>query len=161
MRLFVSLRPSQEAVAHLSAAVAGRPASRADQWHVTLAFLGEVASDQPLHEGLALAAALHVPFWLHLHGSGTFGRSTWAGMAGDVDALRALQADVADACREAGVALEDRPYRPHVTAGRVPPSVLRDYDGPPWRVSEIELVRSVLGNGAVHTVLARFALADR
>jgi 2'-5' RNA ligase len=161
VRLFVSLRPSQSAVAHLSAAVAGQPVSRADQWHVTLAFLGDVASGDPLRDGLRAAAAAHSPFRLHLHGSGSFGRTTWTGVGGDVPALRALQADVAAACRDAGVQLEERSYRPHLTVGRVEPSVLREYEGPPWPVSAVELVRSVLGKGAVHSVLERYPLRGR
>ena len=41
--------------------------------------------------------------------------------------------------------------------GGVPPALL-DYQGPPWTVSEVELVRSVLGRRAEHTVLTAFAL---
>lgn len=158
MRLFVSLRPSAEAVAHLSAALAGSRTSRPDQWHVTLAFLGDVAAAEPLHDGLRAAAAGHAAFELQLQGSGSFGRSTWVGVGGDVPLLRALQRDVSAACVTAGVQLEERPYRPHLTVGRVPPSALRDYAGPPWVASEVELVHSVLGRSATHSVLERFAL---
>jgi 2'-5' RNA ligase len=161
MRLFVSLRPAPAAVADLSAALAGARTSRPDQWHVTLAFLGELASDRPLHQGLRTAAAAHESFTLSLQGSGSFGRSTWVGVGGEVAALRALQADVAAACRVAGVPLEERPHRPHLTVGRLPPAVLQSYQGPLWPVTEIELVRSVLGKGAAHSVLERFPLGRR
>mgnify|MGYP003296225502 CR=1 FL=1 len=53
---------------------------------------------------------------------------------------------------------ESRPYRPHLTVGRVDPHVLASYEGPPWRVAQIELVHSVLGRPVVHTVLQAFPL---
>ena len=42
MRLFVQVRPSADAVDHLRAHLRGVRTSNPDQWHVTLAFLGEV-----------------------------------------------------------------------------------------------------------------------
>jgi 2'-5' RNA ligase len=108
---------------------------------------------------LRAAASLHRPFALRLAGSGTFGkRATWAGVDGDVPELRSLATHVQDAGRDAGVHLEPRPYRPHLTVGRVDPRLLASYQGPPWTVTQIELVHSVLGKRAVHTVLETFAL---
>src|SRR5687768_4838761 len=162
MRLFVSVRPSPAAVAHLQDALRGRRTSDPGQWHVTLAFLGEVLAAEPLYDGLRAAAALHDPFPLHLAGSGAFGRrATWAGVAGDVASLRSLASDVQDACRDAGVHLDARAYRPHLTVGRIDPHQLASYEGPAWEVAEIELVHSVLGQRAVHTVLAAFPLGHQ
>jgi 2'-5' RNA ligase len=159
MRLFVSVRPSAEAVTHLSAHLGRTRTAPPDQWHVTLAFLGDVDDDAAVAEGLAVVAALHAPFSLRLAGSGTFGaRTTWAGVAGDIERLRALAADVQDACRGAGVELERRTYRPHLTVGRVDPRVLASYEGPAWNVQDIELVQSVLGKRAVHTVRRTYTL---
>jgi 2'-5' RNA ligase len=161
VRLFVSLRPSRQALAHLEAALAGRRTSRPDQWHVTLAFLGEVGSPEPLYDGLRVAAAGSRPFDLHLAGSGVFSgaRVVWAGLGGQVDELSELAVSVQRSCRDAGVALEQRRFRPHLTigkAGRIDPALLAGYVGPTWRVKEVELVRSVLGKTATHTVLERF-----
>jgi 2'-5' RNA ligase len=75
------------------------------------------------------------------------------GLGGDVVHLHALAEHVQDACRAAGIELEPRPYRPHLTVGRVDPRVLASYDGPAWPVTQVELVHSVLGQRAVHTVL--------
>ena len=159
MRLFVQVRPSDDAIRHLRAHLTGVRTSNPDQWHVTLAFLGEVESAEPLYDGLAAAASLHPPFRLSLRGGGSFGpRATWAAVGGDVDALRALAGDVEAVCRDAGVHLEDRAYRPHLTVGRVDRRLLSSYDGPGWDVREIQLVHSVLGNRAVHTVLRAFPL---
>lgn len=161
MRLFVSVRPSPDVVTHLLAHLGRVRTAPPDQLHVTLAFLDEVADDAAVQDGLAVAASLHAPFALRLAGSGTFGRrTTWAGVAGDVERLRALAADVQDACREAGVELERRAYRPHLTVGRFDPRVLSSYESPVWQVAEIELVQSVLGKRAVHTVRRTFPLGD-
>lgn len=163
MRLFVSLRPPAAALAHLAAALTGRPTSRPDQWHVTLAFLGDVPAPEPLYEPLTAAAAAHPPLEMRLSGSGSFSgaRAVWAGLAGDVDGLRALAADVQRACREAGVPLEPRRYRPHLTVGRLgrlDRHALAAYEGPLWRADRIDLVHSVLGRTAEHTVLRTFPL---
>ena len=153
----MSLRPSPQAVSHLEAALRGHRTSRSDQWHVTLAFLGEVAQPAVLHEPLRTAAAAHAPFELRLEGAGSFrgARVVWVGVGGDIGELSALARSVQQACRDAGVVLDDRPLRPHLSVGKVgrlAPEALRDYCGPSWRVSEVELVQSVLGKTAVHTV---------
>jgi 2'-5' RNA ligase len=162
VRLFVAVRPPADALQDLAAALPRRPAG-ADRWHVTLAFLGDVADPHPLLAPLRAAAAGCPPVELRLRGSGEFRRSraVWVGLAGDVAALEALAAAVASACRSAGVRLEDRPYRPHLTIGRrsaADPGPLADYAGPPWRGREVELVRSHLGRPVRHEVLERFAL---
>jgi 2'-5' RNA ligase len=161
MRLFVAVRPPPPAIAHLAAAVSASRTSRADQWHITLTFLGDVRPTEALYDGLRDAAAQRSPFELHLTGGGTFsgGHVVWAGVGGDREQMSGLASDVQDACRD--VAPERRRFRPHLTvgrAGRVDPEVLRGYVGPTWPVREIELVHSVLGKEAVHSVLERFAL---
>jgi 2'-5' RNA ligase len=162
VRLFVAVRPSAAAVSHLQAHLGRVRTSSPEQWHVTLAFLGEVEDDSALQEGLAVVASMHEPFELRLRGSGRFGpRATWVGVAGQVDALRALARDVQDVCRDAGIELERRAYRPHLTVGRVDPALLAAYDGPAWPVREIELVLSTLGKRTLHTVRQTCPLAHQ
>jgi 2'-5' RNA ligase len=163
VRLFVSLRPSPQAVAHLAAALAGRRTSPPEQWHVTLAFLGEVSSPEILYDGLRAAAYRTPPFEPHLADGGSFkaARVVWAGLGGDLDGLAALASEVQQVCRDAGIALERRRFLPHLTVGktgRVDPSLLSDYRGPPWVMREIQLVHSVLGRTVTHTVVERFPL---
>jgi 2'-5' RNA ligase len=163
VRLFVAIRPSRQAVAHLGTALTGRRTSPPDRWHVTLAFLGEVDDPSPLRDPLRAAALASSPFELHLAGGGAFSgsRVAWAGVKGDVDGLSALAAAVQHAAREVGVPVDQRRFRPHLTVGdvrRVPPAVLDGYAGPTWRVREVELVHSVLGRAATHIVLDRFPL---
>lgn len=163
MRLFVSLRPPADACASLAAAVAGLRTTRVEQWHVTLAFLGEVADAAPLAGPLAEAASSSPPLGLRLAGGGFFRGpgALWAGLTGDVHGLHALAGAVRDACRQAGVHLEPRAYRPHLTVARrlrSDPGVLTGYEGPAWRADEVELVRSRLGGRVEHEVLERFPL---
>lgn len=160
MRLFVALRPSPEAVADLRARRPRWP-SAPERWHVTLAFLGEVGGPDEVHAQLGRVSA--PGFDLHLEGSGTFGRTgpVWVGVGGDIEALRGLQAEVVRAVRAAGVELERKAYRPHLTVGRrghPDPAGLAAYRGPSWRASEVELVRSDLGRTVTHTVLERYPL---
>lgn len=163
MRLFVALRPPPAAVEDLRARRPRWP-SAPERWHVTLAFLGDSGDpgevDARLRERLTGAAA----FELRLEGSGTFGRNgpVWVGVGGDVDALRDLAAAVGRAAGDAGVVLERRAYRPHLTVGKrghPSPASLAAYRGPAWRAEEVELVRSDLGRTVVHTVLERYPLA--
>lgn len=150
-----------------------------EQWHVTLAFLGEVPDERlsELTRRLAMAAHRHVPFALELTGLGAFSsarhaRVLWAGVGGDRDALKALAASVGAAARRAKVAQEERRYRPHVTlARRRDPADVRTgldalgssdasqpYAGPAWTVEEVVLVRSHLGPRVRHEPRERFAL---
>jgi 2'-5' RNA ligase len=95
--------------------------NRIEDWHVTLAFLGELPAGMVplLRPPLANLAAEHHPLRLALRGSGSFdGRVLWSGIDGDLDDLRVLAADVRTAVKNCGVALEDRPLRPHLTLAR-------------------------------------------
>ena len=161
MRLFVAVRPTEQARTALARALR-RPAD--PRWHVTLAFLGEQPAPEPFD--LTAATAGHQGFSLRVEGGGTFhGSVLFAGLAGDTEALQHLAEDVRAACRDAGALIEDRPFHPHLTLARgkglrVAPA-LREHRGPDWPVTEVELVRSVLGRRARHEVLARFPLAAR
>ena len=144
MRLFVALAVPAEPAAALAAALGREPDPR---WHLTLAFLGEQAAAQPV--AAALARVAFAPFRLSLAGAGTFsgGRVLWVGVGEGEAPLRALAADVSAACRGAGVALEDRPFRPHVTVRRgrgLRPGALTEHAGPAWTVGAFALLESRL-----------------
>jgi RNA 2',3'-cyclic 3'-phosphodiesterase len=95
------------------------------QVHLTLAFLGEVAS--PLSEQLT-EAMRHpfpeiAPFRLALGGLGLFPprgapRILWLGLTDGARPAIALQAAVARRLESLGMRLEDRAFHPHVTIGR-------------------------------------------
>ncbi len=144
MRLFAAVLPPPERLDELGQVVdrlqrlpgAGgvRWTSRPG-WHLTLAFMGEVeeAVVPELRVRLGRAASRTAPFSLRLHGGGHFGRrALWAGVAGDLDALRLLAERSDAAARRTGIAMEEhRRYRAHLTVGRGTGWTR----GPSWRCS--------------------------
>jgi 2'-5' RNA ligase len=112
---------------------------------------------------------------LGLAGAGTFPRQAararvlWIGLRGDVPALTRLAERCTAAARRTGIAVEERPLRPHLTLARARGTVvdLRDrlatlssYDGPAWPLTSITLVHSTLGAQTRHDPLKKFSLAS-
>lgn len=166
MRLFFALRLPDEVKNRLAAF-----APKAD--HFTLAFLGETERlDDAIAAGQTVRAS---PFELAISGSGAFPNTRrphvlWLGVSEGKDPLCAVANQLCAALRERGFTLEDRPFRPHLTIGRVKPGSEKEARRtleriPPGELArftarEIALVRSVLGgrHGAEHTVLRTFEL---
>ncbi len=183
MRLFVALVPPADALAELAAAVDALPPTpgvrwtRAEQWHVTLAFLAEVddRTRAALAERLERVARRHAPPTLALAGGGRFGRQVlWTRVDGDRAMLRRLVDAVRAAARRCGLPIDQRPYRPHVTlarAGHPAPDLaplaaaLAGFAGRAWTAADLHLVHSVLGAGpggaARHETVARWPLTGR
>jgi 2'-5' RNA ligase len=184
MRAFVAVVPPDTACAELAAAVTPLRSPHPDlrwtpaaQWHLTLAFLGEVDEGvlPELTERLARAAHRHAPMVLTMSGAGRFGdRVLWTRVRaertpGGAD-LRRLAAAVTAAARRCGIGVDDRAYRPHLTIARsrggtdLRPLVaqLSGFAGTPWAADALHLVRSRLGAGpqgtAVHDVLQTWSL---
>lgn len=179
MRLFVAVDPPAEQVRRLDEAIGERdPQLRwvpTAQWHLTLVFCGEVDPDvvPELSERLGRAATRTSAFDLVVTGAGSFPRQAararvlWAGFGGDTETLKRLAARCAAAARRSGIAVEDRPFRPHLTLGRARhdsvdarPTLQRlsTYAGDPWRVERVRLVHSTLGAHVRHETLAEFPL---
>jgi RNA 2',3'-cyclic 3'-phosphodiesterase len=172
MRLFVAVLPPQDALGELEAAVAPlRPAwpdlrwAGQDRWHLTLAFLGEVADLRldGLRERLARAASRHNGMRVRIGRGGAFpspgkARVLCAHIQGEqpeLNTLRVLAASVAAGARRAGAPPPDegRKYRPHVTLARsrrpadlsALTEALAGYRGTAWNVTHVELIRSQTG----------------
>lgn len=98
-----------------------------DQFHLTLAFLGDVPDLDlaPVCRGIAEAAARSPRMTLNLQSLGAFPdaarpRTVWVGLAGPgLDALLALRADIAEAVAAAGYPAEGDVFVPHITLGRI------------------------------------------
>ena len=126
MRLFVALDLPDALRARLAAMATAIPGARwvpAENHHLTLRFIGEVAPDQAEEIDHALAALRGRAFLLTLAGVGTFrkaGRDTqlWVGAARS-EPLERLQAKIETALQRAGLPAERRRFQPHVTLARL------------------------------------------
>jgi 2'-5' RNA ligase len=94
--------------------------------HLTLKFLGDVALDRiaEIQKSLEGVAGSLPPFRLQPSGCGAFPtikqmRVIWVGLRGDGCGLNVLQQAVEEAMVHLGFKREERPFRPHLTVGRV------------------------------------------
>jgi len=152
-----------------------------ERMHLTLHFLGHLPRPlvEQLQPALAPVRLRHHRFRLTAQGVGAFPaiarpRVLWAGIAGaDLPRLNALQEELGNALRTAGVRVEGERFHPHLTLGRVrrplkapERAVLRDWSVR-WGaaafgevpVDQVRLMRSQLGGGpARYTTLTTFDL---
>ncbi len=203
MRLFVAVRPPEPVLLHLDLALrtvagGGDTGDRSPpvRWtevenrHLTVAFFGEVADALvgDLDDEIDAAVTGVEPFELHLRGAGVFAhRTLWVGVGGDVDAMRRLSGAVGRAGAGLVARSDDRVRsRPHLTVGRVDPSirrlrsrwtgqmqpeepaealvrVLALYEGPGWLVEAVHLLASQpgagRGGGPLYTTIRTYRLA--
>jgi 2'-5' RNA ligase len=121
----------------------------------------------------APAAAPVVPV-LRLAGGGRFGRGKftvlWTGVQGDVPVLAALGDALRRQLKRSRLPYDDRPFRPHLTLARpgdrISPAelaadleALAGYEGPPWPVDSLHLVRSHPGPHPTYDFLASYSLS--
>ncbi len=125
-RLFVALRPPAEMRRQLLDLMGGVPGARwqtDEQLHLTLRFIGEVDRPQAEDIAAALRTVDRPRPTIALHSVGSFDHkghvhSLWAGIAAD-DALKLLHDRVAQAIARAGVPVERRAFKPHITVARL------------------------------------------
>lgn len=162
------------ATAPLRALEGVRPV-RAEQLHLTLRFIGEVdrGLETPLAREIATVTAELPGFPIRLRDAGVFpshrrARVLWVGVE-EAPALAQLQRAVEEAVVRGGVAPDPRPFRPHVTVGRIrrppPPvglagAIARVRFEATVDVRCVSLMRSeLLPRGARHTEVAACRLA--
>ena len=99
---------------------------KGDRIHLTLKFLGDVAPEQidAIQNAMADVSRLAAPLRLQPLGCGAFPsikqmRVVWVGLHGDEGPLKKLQQEVEKAMAPLGFEPEGRPFRPHLTLGRV------------------------------------------
>ena len=183
LRLFIAvLLPAPQratleaAIANLrQQGVAGVRWVRPEGIHLTLKFLGDVHPSQVEAVASAMRAAAEEAssFQLQLASLGVFPSLTrprviWAGVAGQMEQLAALQAQVEERLEPLGYPREGRPFSPHLTLGRLGERAtpagesLRQVlaacapDCPaPWRVGQACLMQTtMLPGGSRYDVLA-------
>ena len=132
VRLFIAINLPADVrrLAHAAAAPLREAAPHAhwvaeENLHLTLKFLGEVPEDAgpAIAAAVGAASACHRRTELELRDFGAFPnlrrpRVVWAGVLPD-PRLELLQHDLEVACEGLGFEVEGRPFRPHVTLGRV------------------------------------------
>lgn len=153
---------------------------KADRIHLTLKFLGNVSEDAipEIKAALDRIAAGTVPFRLQAAACGAFPsikqmRVVWVGLRGDSEPLAMLQKQVEAAMVPFGFPPEDRPFKPHLTLGRVKGRqhlralqeallAQQGFETEPFDVIELVLYKSELRpEGARYTPLHRTGFANR
>jgi len=179
IRAFVGIPLAAPVAGALNAAQAGLPCGKPvapENFHITVAFLGE--HPEPLVEDIHLALEnLRTPaFDLMLSGVGLFGnerpRVFYAGVQPE-PGLSRLRAKVLRAARTTGLTLPRERFNPHVTLARFNSGLtgelaqeMRDFAARrmnfaagPFAVREFLLIRSMLGRtGPVYEELAAYPL---
>ena len=125
-RLFIALELPEDVSAALDRLCEGLPGMRwaeADQFHLTLRFIGEVGQGLFYEIGEALARVSHPPFELALKGLGQFPprgapHTLWVGVEDPGNGLTSLRRRIERVLDDAGVDPERRKFTPHVTLGR-------------------------------------------
>lgn len=127
------IRQAQQALEHRLTAAQQRQAIR---WtapaavHLTLRFLGETTAEQQrlLQDALPRLVAGHSPFALSVQEIGYFPNVhapniVWLGLQPADQTLFQLQGQLEQAAQAVGFAAERKPFRPHLTIGRLRQSI--------------------------------------
>lgn len=174
LRLFTALPIPWDVAVTLRRRQTGLPGARwrpGEALHVTLAFYGEM--DERRADDLASElgrAATGGPFEIALKGVGAFGddhrsHTLWAGLEPN-ERLNVLAGRCRAAAERAGVRMEPRVYRPHVTLAYLKTQTNPDRIGawitghnllhsPPIRIDRFGLYSSVLSDDGSHYELER------
>jgi 2'-5' RNA ligase len=171
MRMFVAIVPPESALEDLAEFLAPRHEAEPgfrwttwEQWHITLAFMAQVA-DRHLDDllvRLERAAARRTPFSVSIAGGGAFPNPGRAKVLyADLDAgagreeLNRLATGARAAANKAGAETDGGRFHPHLTLARIgrPTEVtkwirvLDSYRGPTWDAATMRLIQSHLGEG--------------
>ena len=166
VRLFTALWPSSAVRTGLAAvrdAWRWPPGAKPvpdEKLHATLHFIGRFPRERLEALGAALDAVEAAPLRLRLAASEVWRGGIAVATLAESPALLALHGSIGAALASLEVALEDRPYRPHVTMARqgrgaTPPATLPALD---WRPGGFALVAS---RGGGYHVLETWGAAGR
>lgn len=154
MRLFVSVPLTDEVkkcvLYHRNMLKAESPKGRyphSDNYHITLAFIGEY--DNPDRVLEALGKVRQMPFNVKAGGIGKFGRTYFVRVSSETGALESLAEKVRGELKLAGIPLDKNSFKAHITVGRDvechrAPTVFRKAD---MTVCGFSLMRSDVING--------------
>lgn len=177
VRLFAALSIPDDVAETLKRRQSGLPGAKwrtAEQMHVTLAFYGDVGEREADDLASELSRAGGGVFEIALKGVGAFGDShrthtIWAGVEPS-ERLNVLAGRCRSAAERAGVTVERREYRPHMTLAYLKPQANPDRVGawitghnllasPPIRIDRFGLHSSVLSaHGSDYTLEREYLL---
>ena len=130
-----------------------------DKLHITLHFMGEVPEDR-LSDLMSSAEVPFSQFEVRIDQSVLWHHGIAVLEPSDVPiGLTGLHAQLGSNLEAAGFALEQRPYRPHVTMARRAARAIPPNTPPPplpWHVNQFCLMRSHTGHNAGYEVLKRW-----
>ncbi|AQZ93607.1 RNA 2',3'-cyclic phosphodiesterase [Halopseudomonas phragmitis] len=176
-RLFIALElpePVKQALLQLAEPMPGARWQSAEQLHLTLRFVGEVAAGQVEQVIAALTSLRFRDFTLTVKGMGWFGPprrplALWAGVSPQAP-LRRLKQQLDHLLAEAGIGPDRQGYKPHITLARLhgpqpgPEDYVqrhKDLRGPCFRVEHVSLFLSDLSEqGASYRVLGRYPCVE-
>lgn len=171
-RLFIAIDVPADIRLALAEAVrsfgaAGFRWSKPENYHLTLAFLGD-ADPELVVPALAASTPTGVPLDIEVVGWGAFPKAAgarvfWAGVQGG-EALIDLAGRVRSACRSVAPEMDMKVYSPHLTLGRAqaPVDVRQlnvEMPSMQWSVDRYGLIESRLSpRGAGYTTLGEFPI---
>jgi RNA 2',3'-cyclic 3'-phosphodiesterase len=180
IRTFIAFELPEEVRSCLAEVVIGlRLKSPGVKWvqpdglHVTLKFLGSIDEGlvPGLSQGLAAVASAHPVLHASLSRLGAFPdpkrpRVIWAGLDGDTRVMADIAREVDRLCASFGMEPEKRPFRAHITIGRLKiPSVVdlaQEVRVSVFPIEHIVLYKSELTpSGARYSVLHRSVLGHK
>lgn len=142
-------------------AAAGRDVPAA-HLHLTLAFAGTVKAAQLATMRSAADAVRAPPFVLQLDRLDGFeaARVQWLGPSAPPESLQTLARELQQGCRQAGIALREEDFQPHVTLRRNCRKPIRKAVAAiAWPVSDFALIESgQAGRPGAYRVLGRWPL---
>lgn len=173
VRLFTALSVPDDVAETLKRRQSGLPGARwrtAEQLHITLTFYGEVSERAADDLASELSRIGGGPFEITLSGVGAFGdghrtHAIWAGVEAN-ERLTVLAGRCKSAAERAGLTVERRDYRPHLTLAYLKPQTNPDRVGawitghnllksPPIRIDRFGLYSSVLSAHGSDYILER------
>jgi 2'-5' RNA ligase len=150
---------------------------RSEGMHLTMKFLGSISAEEveKIARAIAPVVAAWNPFELSIHGLGCFPSSRnprviWVGIDRGGGEASSLQKVIEDKAAEVGFPPEGRPFKPHLTLGRVRTPIGRsafiqvmekhkDVEIGSFQAREVYLFKSELKpSGAVYTKLQTFPM---
>jgi len=148
--------------------------------HLTLKFFGNIEESRvdPIFESIRKPIWTTLPFSLKVRGVGAFPhlrnpRVIWIGLVDEREALTSLQKQIETDLEKIGFHPEDRPFRPHLTLGRMKSSrgkeelvermeKYREEEFGDFRVERVVLFKSDLRpSGPIYTSLGDVRLGGR